>query len=116
MAIDAGRAVNLFVVSNQTATVTVDLLQTRFFVASITINMIDSLIDFDRDNAVAADIFSVDGVRTAPLISGGDHWGGAGTFTNVHQASLVRFGRFVTFRLRGIGPDINACAQGVVVV
>ena len=116
MAIDGGSVRNLFVVSNQSTSVTVDLLQTRLFVASITVNMIDSLQTFDRDNAVAADIFSVDGVRTAPLISGGDHWGDAGAFSNVHQASVVRFGRFVTFRLRAFGPDINACAQAVVVI
>jgi len=115
VAIDAGRGVNLFAPGGQTRTVTVDLGQTRLFVASIAVNMIDSLIDFDRDNAIAADIFLVDNVRTATLVSGGDHWGGAGAFTNVHQATVVRFARTVTFRLRAFNPDIEACAQGWVV-
>ena len=111
MAIDLARGTNLFAPSGQTRTVTFDLGQPRVFLASIAVNMIDSLTDFDRDNAIAADIFLVDNVRTATLISGGDHWGVAGAFTNVHQATVFRFARTVTFRLRAIGPDIEACAQ-----
>jgi hypothetical protein len=116
VAIDTGRGVNLFAKGGQTRTVTVDLGQPRLFLASIAVNMIDSLDNFDSDNAIAADIFLVDGVRTSPLISGGAHWGGAGAITNVHQATVIRVARTVTFRLRAFHTDIDACAQGWVVV
>jgi hypothetical protein len=115
MAIDGGSRVNLFARPGVPMTFTLDLLQRRFFVAQVAINMLDSLIDYDRDNAVAADIVFVDGVRTPTNVSGGDHWGAPGLISNVHVASTFGTGRFVTFRLRVMGPDESAAAEGMAV-
>jgi hypothetical protein len=44
------------------ASVTIDILERRPFLAWCTVTMTDSLANFDTDNAIAADIFTVDGV------------------------------------------------------
>jgi hypothetical protein len=115
MAIDGGGRVNLFATPGVPATFTLNLLQRRFFAAQVAINMLDSLINYDRDNAVAADIIFIDGLPTPRLISGGDHWGPPGAISNVHVASTFGTGQFVTFRLRVMGPDEAAAAEGMVV-
>jgi hypothetical protein len=115
MAIDGAGRVTLFARPGVPQTVTLDLGVTRFFAAQVAINMLDSLTDYDRDNAVAADIILIDGRRTPTHISGGDHWGAPGAFSNVHLASLFGTGRTVTFRLRVMGPDESATAEGMVV-
>ena len=50
-----------------TSSVTINVGFRRPFIAFVTVTMIDSLIDFDFDNAVAADVFRVDGVTTPGL-------------------------------------------------
>src|SRR5688572_4159785 len=115
MAIGGGFFVNLFATPGVPATFTVNLLQRRFFVAQVAINMLDSLIDYDRDNAVAADIIFIDGLPTPTVVSGGAHWGPSGNISNVRRASVVAVGQFVTFRLRVMGPDEAAAAEGTVV-
>jgi hypothetical protein len=98
------------------ATVTIDLGAPTVFLAWGTITSTDSLADFDRDNAAAIDIPFVDGARTSTRLSGGDHWGDSGAFSNLHQGALVRFGRFVTFRLRAFhAQDLDCFGYGVVI-
>jgi hypothetical protein len=117
MAIETGRVEPLFVNSQVTSdSVTIDLGQPRLFLAWITVNMVDSLIDFDRDNAIAADIFTIDGSLTAVRVFDGDHFGPQGSGNNVFQGAAFAFGQRITFFLRGFGPDISAAAEAVVVV
>lgn len=105
----------LFANSNITTTQTVVLGASTTFVAMASLSMLDSLTDFDRDNAAVIDIPFVDGVSTNVQVFGGDHWGSNGNFNNVRDTALVRFGRTVTFRLRSIGPDLDAFGCGVVI-
>jgi hypothetical protein len=80
------------------------------------ISMIDSLNDFDRDNAVAIDIAYYDGNSNSrsPWVYGGDHWGNSGAFSNYHLPATIRFGRAVRFRLRSFHPDdIESAGFGV---
>jgi hypothetical protein len=80
------------------------------------ISMIDSLSDFDRDNAVAIDIAYYDGNPNSrsPWIYGGDHWGASGAFSNYHLPAIVRFGRAVRFRLRSFHPqDLESAGFGI---
>jgi hypothetical protein len=117
MAIDTARILPLHVnISSQTASGTIDLGQPRRFLAWITVNMIDPTINFDRDNAIAADIFSVDGALTASRVNGGDHFGAPGSGSNVFQGAFFGVGRRITFFLRVFGPDVNAAAECVVVI
>lgn len=97
--------------------VTVDLGRTRRFLAWADPTMIDALNDFDRDNAVVAEVFKVDGVETWRAVSGGRHWGSPGDEGNVHQGALVGSGRRVTFRIRSLTPhgDLEAYGMGIVV-
>jgi hypothetical protein len=98
-------------------TATVDLGSARSFYAWCQINLIDSLADFDRDNAVAIDIFQVDGVRTSWRVSGGDHFGASNTAQNVHEGALAGFGRRITFRIRAMhSADLAVYGTGVVLV
>ena len=110
--------VNIFSgVSGVSSTATVDLGSAQRFYAWCQINLIDSLNDFDRDNAVAVEIYSVDGVRTAWQVSGGDHFGAQNTSQNVHQGALVSTGRRITFRIRALhSEDLSAYGTGIVLV
>jgi len=73
--------------------------------------------DFDRDNAVAIDIFQVDGSRTSWMVSGGDHFGASNTAQNVHQGALAGFGRRITFRIRAMdGGNLEVYGTGIVLV
>jgi hypothetical protein len=97
-----------------TASVTINLGFNRPFVAFLSATMVDSLIDYDFDNAIAADIFTVNGILTTPLVSG-PKWGPPGSTSNVFQGAFVGTGQFVTFFLRRRGPDISALAEAVAI-
>jgi hypothetical protein len=81
--------VNLAALKNNggSASATVDLGGVRRFLAWGSVTMIDSLNDFDRDNAVAFDIFTIDGAKTPTAVFGGDHWGPLGSGNNVYQGA-----------------------------
>jgi len=121
MAIDGGAVVPLFATSSApTSSGTINLGSPRSFVAWVTINWDDPLTDYDRDNAIAADILSVDGRLTAVRAFGGDHFGplgppGSPNGQNVFQGAVAGFGQRINFFLRVFGPDIAAGAEGVVV-
>src|SRR5215216_2683051 len=118
MAIAGGKQVFLLANPGVTATKTVDLMQPRAFVASIMITAIDPLNPVDRASAVAADIISWSDTLTVsptPQAWGGDRWGSLGATTNLFHGCAAGFGRFVTFRLRSVGPAISAAAGGLVV-
>jgi hypothetical protein len=116
MALAGGRVAPLFASpSTGSGSVTINLGRPQFFVAWITVNMVDPTIDFDRDNAIAADIFLVDGSRTASRVFGGDHFGVSGSAANVFQGAVVGFGTRITFFLRIFGPDVSAAGEAVVV-
>ena len=102
-------------VSSETATV--DMGSARHFYAWCQVNAIDSLTDFDQDNAVAMDIFQVDGNRTGWMVAGGDHFGASNTAQNVHQGALAGYGQRITFRIRAMhGEDLFAYGTGIVLV
>ena len=105
----------LFVNSPATRSVTIDLGASATFVAWGSVTMVDPRTDFDRDNAVVIDIPFVNGLRTNTQVSGGDHWGDAGAFSNIHDSAIVRFARTVTFRIRTFGPDVDALGCGIVI-
>ena len=95
---------------------TIDLGRNRSFLAWANVTMIDSLSDFDSDNAVVAEVFQVDGSETWKAVFGGAHWGAAGSSSNVHQGAYVGFGRRVTFRIRSIhSSDLDSYGMGIVV-
>ena len=109
--------VNLFALKNEggSASATVDLGRRCHFIAFGSVTMIDPLTDFDRDNAVAFDIYKVDGTRTIYRVYGGDHWGGAGTSNNVYEGAYIGYGRYIEFWLRSIHTaDLDAFGVGIV--
>ena len=77
--------------------------------------MIDPTVDFDRDNAIAVDIFTIDGNRTAIRVFNGAHFGPQGAASNVFQGAAVGVGRRITCFLRVFGPDVAAAAEASVV-
>src|SRR5215211_2121317 len=101
MAIDTARVAPLFATPNApSSSVTIDLGERRRFLAFLTVNMVDPLIDFDRDNAIAADIFLIDGSRPPVRVFDGDHWGPLGSGSNVFPGAVFAFGQRITFFLR----------------
>src|SRR5262245_17907229 len=101
--------------STGNASVTIDLGRPRPFLALAMTTMIDSLSNFDRDNAVVADIFTVDGVRLPPRVNGGDHWGPPGSGSNVFPGAFVGFGRRINIFLRVFHiSDLEAYGEAVV--
>jgi hypothetical protein len=98
-------------------TATIDLGRVRHFVAWAAPTFIDSLSDFDRDNAVIAEVLRVDGVETWKAAWGGDHLGPAGASSNLHQGAYVGYGRRVTFRLRSMHvEDLEVYGSGMVML
>ena len=82
------------------ASVTFDLGRRRPFLCWVSVTMIDSLGTFDRDNAIAADIFTIDGVQQPTRVFGGDHFGPNGSGSNLMPGVRVGFGRFINCWLR----------------
>ena len=103
-------------ISVREATETIDLGQPRTFLAWITVTVIDPTGPFDRTGAVAADIFTVDGKRTARRVFGGDHFGADGNDSNVFQGAFFGVGQRITFWLRVFDPNVDAAAECVVVI
>lgn len=103
--------------SGGSETATINLGSSKNFYAWCQINMVDSLADFDRDNAVVIDIYSVDGVRTSWRIRGGDHWGPANSPQNVLQGAMSGHGQRIMFRIRAMhSADLSAYGTGIVLV
>jgi hypothetical protein len=110
--------VNLAALKNNggSASATVDLGSRRRFLAWGSVTMVDSLADFDRDNAYAFDIFTIDGVRTPAVVTGGAHWGPPGSGSNVFQGAVVGTGRRINMWLRTIhSQDLDTFGVGCVV-
>ena len=104
-------------VSGVSGTATINLGSVRNFYAWCQVNMIDSLNNFDRDNAIVIDIFSVDGVRTNWRVSGGDHWGASNTASNVLEGAMSGRGQRITFRIRAMHTsDMAVYGTGIVLV
>ena len=108
--------VDLFALKNEggSASATIDLWRRRPFLAWGSVSMVDPLTDFDRDNAYAFDIFTVDGNLTAGRVSGGDHWGPPGSGGNVFDGAVRGFGQRINFWLRTIhSADLDTFGVGV---
>lgn len=89
----------------------------RRFLAFGSVTMIDPLDDFDQDNAVAFDIYKIDGVKTGYRVYGGDHWGEARRAENVYDGAYVGYGQRIEFWLRSIHhQDLDAFGVGVVII
>jgi hypothetical protein len=58
------------------------------------------LIDYDRDNGGAIEVYRIDGNPLGFVGSGGGHLGAAGADSNLRPGAVRGFGRTVTFRLR----------------
>lgn len=97
------------------ASVTFNLGRPRPFVCWVSVTMIDSLSSFDRDNAVVADIFTIDGIQQPSRVFGGDHWGPNGSGSNVMPGVRVGFGRLINCWLRVFHiSDLEAYGEAVV--
>jgi len=110
--------VNLWTAGNtSTDTATIDLGTAQTFYAWCQINLVDSRSNFDRDNAVAIEVYKVDGALTTWRVSGGDHYGASNTDANVHEGALTGHGRRITFRLRAAHTsDLDTFGTGIVLV
>jgi len=105
----------MFALNGGSGSVTINLYRPRRFMTWVTVTVLDPTITFDRDNAVVADIFRVDGVKLPWQLSGGDHFGPAGDDANARPGSHWTFsGQVIEYRLRAFGPDVNAMAEAVV--
>ena len=110
--------VNLAALKNNggSASATVDLGKKRWFLAWGSVTMVDSLSDFDSDNAYAFDIYTIDGVKTPTTVFGGAHWGPLGSGSNVYQGAWVGYGRYINMWVRSIHTaDLDTFGVGNVV-
>lgn len=106
------RTVWLFADDN-TDTKEVDLGTVRNFYAFVAMTGCDPRHNFDRGDAFALDIFKIDGNKTSPWISGGDHWGVLDSDTNVFAQHYIGTGRKILFRARSVQ---DATVHGIGVV
>jgi hypothetical protein len=103
--------------SGGSETATINLGSAKTFYAWCQISTIDSLTDFDRDNAIAMDIYKIDGNRTTWCVSGGDHFGSSNTWKNVHEGALAGYGQRITFRIRAMhSADLAVHGTGIVLI
>jgi hypothetical protein len=104
---------SLFCQADVTDVQDIDLGFARPFLAFVSYSVIDSLGPFDRGNAVAAEVYRVDGQPTWKYLYGGDHFGANGADSNVHEPMYRGFGRVIQFRARAFS-DCNFFAFAVV--
>ncbi|MBH0008368.1 M10 family metallopeptidase domain-containing protein [Salinibacterium sp. SWN1162] len=95
----------------------VDLGRERRFLAWGETTFVDPLTDYDRDNGIAMDIFTVDGTSPAAVGTGGEHLGAPGAPSNLFPGAIVGRGRRVQFRLSTFhSSDLEAYGVGCIVV
>ena len=99
--------------NNNTDTEVVDLGSTRRLFAFVAMTGCNPQASFDRSDALALDVFRVDGVLTSTFIFNGDHWGPEGSISNIRAQSFSGSGRRITFRARSF-EDASVYGIGVV--
>lgn len=99
-------------VSGGTTTREVDLGTPRDFITYVVPVFVDPFINFDRDNFLAAEVYSIDGNRLPTWIHGGDHLGGDGATSNYHAPAQFGHGQRVVYRLR-CPADCGAAAVAI---
>jgi hypothetical protein len=100
-----------------TGTVAVDLGRRKRVLAWRQVTMMDSLVVLDRDNAVAIDVFGLDGDRPAPFVFAGDHWGSGESPSNVYAGAFVGDAQRVEFRLSALHTaDLDLFGTGTIIV
>jgi hypothetical protein len=109
----------MFTLGGGRPTFDVDLGRTTQFTAFGSFVAINSTVAFDYDNEVTVEVYQVDGVTTPSWIYGGGNSGGPklgppGDNNNVHAPIITAVGRVITFRIQGLGPDVNFAAVGIV--
>jgi hypothetical protein len=111
------KKVNLEAFAGGSDSVVIDLGSEKKFIAFGQITYIDSLSKFDRDNAVALDIFTIDDNPQPGVAHGGDHLGSDGAPSNLMAGARVATARKVQFRLRAIhSEDLAAYGVGCVII
>lgn len=114
---DLMSSVDLWAFAGGTGSVVVDLGTTRRFLAWGSATFVDPLQNYDRDNGVAVDIFTIDGDHPQRVGWGGDHLGSDGAPSNLFAGAVVGSGRRVQFRLSTFhNRDLEAYGTGCVVV
>lgn len=114
---DRAAVAHLWAFAGGTSSVEIDLGAVRRFLAWGQVNFADSLNRFDRDNAIALDIFTVDGNHPMRVGFGGDHLGTEGAPSNLYTGAVVGSGRRVQFRLSTMhSGDLEAYGTGCIVV
>jgi hypothetical protein len=112
---DRATSVHLWAFAGGTSSALVDLGRPRRFLAWGEATFVDSLIDLDRDNGIALDIFTVDGNHPARVGSGGDHLGTDGAPSNLFAGAVSGFGQRIQFRLSTFhSSDLEAYGTGCV--
>jgi hypothetical protein len=114
---DRAAVAHLWAFAGGTHSAVIDLGRERRFLAWGEVTFVDPLTDYDRDNGVALDIFTIDGTSPGFVGSGGDHLGAPGAPSNLFPGAIVGRGRLVQFRLSTFhSEDLEAYGVGCVVV
>ena len=112
---DRAVSVNLWAFAGGSSSALVDLGRPRRFLAWGQATFVDSLIDFDRDNGIALDIFTVDSNHPARVGFGGDHLGTNGSPSNLFAGAVSGVGQRIQFRLSTFhSADLEAYGTGCV--
>lgn len=113
---DRASVVHLWAFAGGTHSAVLDLGRSRRFLAWGQVTFVDPLTDYDRDNGVALDIFTIDGNSPNSVGSGGDHLGAPGAPSNLFPGAIVGQGRTIQFRLSAFhSADLEAYGVGCVV-
>lgn len=99
--------------NNTNDTQEVNLGSARQFFAFVVMTGCDPRADFDRGDAFALDIFTVDGYKTGSWRFGGDHFGTSGSDSNIYAQSYSGYGQRILFRSRSF-QDASVFGMGIV--
>lgn len=114
---DVATVVHLWAFAGGTGSAVVDLGARRRFLAWGEVGFVDSLARLDRDNAVALDIFTVDGDNPQRVGWDGDHLGREGAPSNLFAGAVQGVGQRVQFRLSTFhSADLEAYGTGSILL
>jgi hypothetical protein len=104
----------------QETTGEVELGNSHPFIAFLSLGYIGGRVGgttgpWDYDNAVASEVFAVDGNVLTYIEGWNSRFGPPNAFTNYHSASYQGFGHLITFRMRIWQPEeMEAITDGIV--
>jgi hypothetical protein len=84
------------------------------FMAFCLVTIINTTQNWDLTDGISAEVWMVDGVKQPWIWYNNGEWGPPGDDLNARPGVVSGFGQSITFRLTGLGDDLQTCGYGIV--